>query len=182
MNTGTLDAAIGRHPTRRKSMAVRHLDGRAAVTHYRVIQRFGPTARARRATSRNGRPEAADDVLNGLSYTLLEMTLGTGRTHQIRSHLASIGHPCFGDVLYGGRSHHRTTKSRTERALVDALLPLIERQALHARGLGFTHPTRGEWCYFEAPLPADMQALHRRLEDTEADLSGTSPGASGASE
>jgi 23S rRNA pseudouridine1911/1915/1917 synthase len=93
-------------------------DGRASVTRYRVKARFSA------------------------GFTLLELELGTGRTHQIRVHLAHMGHPVVGDALYGAEAS-----------------PLIDRQALHARSLRFPHPTRNEWVYIEAPLPEDIRTL-----------------------
>jgi 23S rRNA pseudouridine1911/1915/1917 synthase len=113
---GTVEAPIGRHPVQRTRMAV-VASGKPAVTHYRVIERFA-------------------------AHTLLECRLETGRTHQIRVHLASIGHPIEGDPVYAGRG---------PRA--------FERQALHAWKLGFDHPASGEAMAFESPLPADMSRL-----------------------
>jgi 23S rRNA pseudouridine1911/1915/1917 synthase len=116
--SGTVEAAIGRHPTDRKRMSTRTKRGRAAVTHYSVEER-----------------------LRGAS--LLRVRLETGRTHQVRVHLASIGLAVLGDPVYGGAQ------------ALGAELGLT-RQALHAAVLGFTHPTSGERLRFESPLPADM--------------------------
>ena len=125
-DTGTIDLPIGRHPVDRKRMAVIR-DGhtsRPAVTHYTVRERFG-------------------DV------TYLILRLETGRTHQIRVHLSSIGHPLLGDVTYGGG---RTAFERKHEKLLDG-------QCLHAARLTFTHPRTGEEMTFSCPLPPDFEAL-----------------------
>ena len=124
-DSGTVDAPIGRHPTDRKRMSTRARVGRNAVTHWRVEERLREA-------------------------TLLRVRLETGRTHQIRVHLASIALPVLGDPVYGGG-----------RALPQART--IARQALHAAVLGFTHPTTGERVRFESPLPADLLALLESL-------------------
>jgi len=125
----TIDAPIGRHPRQRKLMAV--IDsGKPAITHYRIAQRYG-------------------------HYTALKVNLETGRTHQIRVHLAHRRHPLIGDPVYGGRL----------RLPPGASPPLIEalrsfpRQALHARRLELLHPASGETMAWESPLPADLVAL-----------------------
>ncbi len=111
-DTGTVNASIGRHPTDRKKMSTKALNGRHAVTHYRVLERLG-------------------------NYTYIECELETGRTHQIRVHMASIGHPILGDDVYG-----------------PAKCPFhLEGQTLHAKILGITHPSTGEYMEFDAPLP-----------------------------
>src|SRR5699024_5586658 len=109
---GTVDAPIGRHPIDRKKMAVNYKNGKEAVTHYKVLERFG-------------------------QYTYIECRLETGRTHQIRVHMASIGHPLLGDTVYG------TAKNPWK----------LQGQTLHAMILGFRHPVTGEYMEFEAPLP-----------------------------
>jgi 23S rRNA pseudouridine1911/1915/1917 synthase len=116
--SGTIDAAIGRHPTDRKRMSTTTRRGRAAVTHYQVVERLHDAS-------------------------LLRVRLGTGRTHQVRVHLASIGVSILGDPVYGG--------GRAQGQELGLL-----RQALHAATLGFTHPRSGESLRFESPLPADM--------------------------
>ncbi len=116
---GTVNAPIGRHPVDRKKMAVNERCGRNAVTHYRVLERFG-------------------------SFTYLECRLETGRTHQIRVHMASIGHPLLGDDVYG--------PSRCP-------IPGLTGQTLHAMTLGFIHPETGTYMEFEAPLPEYFQKL-----------------------
>ena len=123
---GTVDAPIGRHPTDRKRMAVLRNDphARAAVTHYEVLESFGP-----------------------ISY--LKLNLQTGRTHQIRVHMSSIGHPLLGDTVYGGGG---TLFERKHEAY-------LKGQALFARKLSFTHPTTGEAVSFSCELDEDMKKL-----------------------
>jgi 23S rRNA pseudouridine1911/1915/1917 synthase len=119
-SAGSIDAPIGRHPKHRTRMAV-VASGKPAVTHYRVKKRFP-------------------------AHTLLECDLETGRTHQIRVHLASIGHPIEGDPVYAGRGEQK-----------------LARQALHAWQLAFVHPRSGRSMRFEAPLPEDFRALLETL-------------------
>lgn len=119
---GTVEAPIGRHPVDRKKMAVNHKNGKEAVTHYRVLERFR-------------------------QYTYMECQLETGRTHQIRVHMASIGHPLLGDAVYG--------PSRCPYKL--------QGQTLHAQVLGFIHPRTGAYMEFEAPLPEYFEELLRKL-------------------
>ena len=137
---GTAKAAIDRHPRDRIRMAVRE-DGRDAVTHFRLRERFR-------------------------AHTLLECRLETGRTHQIRVHMAHLKHPIVGDPLYGGPL--RLPKGATPE-LAETLRG-FRRQALHAESLEFAHPVSGEPVRCEAPMPDDMQALVRALrDDTRAD-------------
>jgi len=119
---GTVNAPIGRHPIDRKKMAVTQKNSKHAVTHYKVIERFG-------------------------KYTLIEAQLETGRTHQIRVHMSYIGHPLLGDTVYG------TQKQPFK----------LEGQVLHARVLGFIHPTTGEYMEFEADLPKYFKNLIEKL-------------------
>lgn len=126
---GTVDKAIGRHRTDRLKMAVR-ADGRDAVTHYRIAERF-----------RN--------------HTLLRVELETGRTHQIRVHMAHIGHPLVGDPAYGGRRQ----LTAGEDPAVRAALMGFKRQALHATRLTFEHPMTGEAVDVEVPAPKDLLTL-----------------------
>ena len=119
---GTVDAPLGRHPQDRKTMAIVRTGGKRAVTHYRVLERFG-------------------------NYTYIECQLETGRTHQIRVHMASLGHPLLGDEVYG------RVKSPFK----------LEGQTLHAMVLGFIHPTTGEYMEFEAPLPEYFEKLLEKL-------------------
>lgn len=126
---GTVDAPIGRHPTNRLRMAVRD-NGKPAISHYRVEQRYR-------------------------AHTLVRVNLDTGRTHQIRVHMAYIGYPLVGDVVYGGRlkippgSHEEFASA----------LRNFKRQALHATSLGLQHPTSREWMQWQAEMPEDMQNL-----------------------
>lgn len=137
---GTVDQPIGRHRSARTHMAVR-ADGRQAVTHYWIQERFR-------------------------AHTLLRVRLETGRTHQIRVHLAHAGLPVVGDPVYGSR---RQLAAGATPAL-NATLKAFPRQALHARRLAFTHPTSGEPLAFEAPLPADFQALLVALRTDGSEL------------
>ncbi|PZU07482.1 RluA family pseudouridine synthase [Sphingomonas sp.] len=125
---GTVDAPLGRSPANRKKMAVVP-GGKRAVTHYRTIETL-------------------------IGATLVECRLETGRTHQVRVHMASIGHPLLGDPFYG-------RPSKEQRRLLDGLG--FHRQALHAAHLGFIHPVTSAALSFESRIPADMQELFSRL-------------------
>ena len=119
---GTIDAPVGRHPQDRKKMCVNHQNGKHAVTHYKVLNRFK-------------------------NYTHIECRLETGRTHQIRVHMASLNHPLLGDAVYG-----------------PAKCPFkLQGQSLHAGILGFVHPRTGEYMEFSAPLPEYFQKLLKTL-------------------
>ena len=119
---GTIDKPIGRHPIDRKKMSVHCTNGREAVTHYRVLKRFQ-------------------------QFTYIECQLETGRTHQIRVHMSSIGHPILGDQVYG-----------------PAKCPYkLQGQTLHAKVLGITHPTTGKYMEFDAPLPDYFQGLLEKM-------------------
>jgi 23S rRNA pseudouridine1911/1915/1917 synthase len=131
---GTIDLPIGRHPVDRKRMAVVS-GGRPAVTHYRILQRLR-------------------------AHTLMAVHLDTGRTHQIRVHMAQAGYPVVGDPTYGGRP--RPVRGMAEGAA--QALAAFRRQALHASVLGLVHPATGVECRFEAPLPTDFQALLDALQ------------------
>lgn len=121
-NEGTIEGPIGRHPVDRKKMAINYKNGKEAVTHYRVLERF---------------PNA----------TYVECRLETGRTHQIRVHMTSIGHPLLGDEVYGsGRNPYH-----------------LQGQTLHAMILGFVHPSTGEYMEFTAPLPEYFEKLLEKL-------------------
>jgi 23S rRNA pseudouridine1911/1915/1917 synthase len=137
---GTIEAPIGRHPHARDKMAVRP-DGRAAVTHWQTLERYSGS---------DGAPVAS----------LLACRLMTGRTHQIRVHLASIGHPLLGDNTYG--SGFRTKTARLHPQAREALAGL-GRQALHAYLLGVEHPSRGEYIEFRSELPVDLAGLRSSL-------------------
>ena len=121
-DSGTVNAPIGRHPIDRKKMSINEKNGRNAVTHYRVLERFG-------------------------DYTYIACELETGRTHQIRVHMASIHHPLLGDTVY---NHNKCPFK-------------LEGQCLHAKTIGFIHPTTKEYVEFEAPIPEYMEHLLKIL-------------------
>lgn len=141
---GTVDAPIDRHPHAREKMAVRE-GGREAVTHWNVLEEF---------PDRMGRPVA----------TLLECQLETGRTHQIRVHLAHIQHPLMGDAVYGP---HFKTKASSLGPLSKAALEALDRQALHAYLLALEHPRTGEILEWTADLPDDLAVLRNHLRVPE---------------
>ncbi|MCI5529962.1 MAG: RluA family pseudouridine synthase [Blautia sp.] len=119
---GTVEGPIGRHPVDRKKMAINYKNGKEAITHYKVLERFG-------------------------NATYIECRLETGRTHQIRVHMTSIGHPLLGDEVYGsGKNPYH-----------------LQGQALHAMVLGFVHPRTGEYLEFTAPLPEYFTNLLEKL-------------------
>jgi len=137
---GSVEAAIGRHPGDRKRMAVLERGGKPARTRFEVRERFA-------------------------FATLLDVSLGTGRTHQIRVHLTHIGHPVFGDPVYGGRNSRLTQLAAGLRVWAREALDRMPRQALHATRLSFQHPVTGLEMRFESELPddfADTLALLRR--------------------
>jgi len=138
---GTVDAPIDRHPHAREKMAVRE-GGREAVTHWEIKQTF---------KGRDGKPVAS----------LLACRLETGRTHQIRVHLAHIGHPLMGDQVYGP---HFKTKASHLGPQSQAALAALGRQALHAYLLALEHPKTGEVLRWEAPLPEELLLLQKALE------------------
>lgn len=119
---GTIEGPIGRHPIERKKMAINYKNGKDAVTHYKVLERFG-------------------------NATYVECRLETGRTHQIRVHMASIGHPLLGDEIYGSSKNPYH----------------LQGQTLHAMILGFVHPTSNEYMEFQAPLPEYFVKLLEKL-------------------
>ena len=132
---GTIEGHIGRSQRNRLQMEVypEGDHGKPAVTHYRVLERF--------------------------SYvTLVECRLETGRTHQIRAHFKYLGHPLFNDERYGGDKILKGTTFTKYRQFVENCFKVLPRQALHARTLGFEHPTTGEHLHFESPIPEDMSA------------------------
>ena len=137
---GSVDAPLGRDRNNRLKQAVRQ-DGREAVTHYQTRARFGAV---------------------GWDITQLRCELETGRTHQIRVHMAHIGHPLVADALY---APGYATKSRRLPDRLRAVVEALGRQALHAAELGFQHPTSGEEMSFTAPLPPDLAELAAALQD-----------------
>lgn len=145
---GTIDQAIGRHPVHRKKMSVHCRQGRRAVTHWQVLRRFD------------------EDRLS-----LLELTLETGRTHQIRVHLSALGHPVVADALYG---NPRLERGRGDIEL-EKMIRGLYRQFLHAGLLGFAHPETGDYLELQAPLPAELQEIIDYL-DTKYALMNTEPG------
>ncbi len=120
---GIIEGAIGRHPKERKKMAINEQNGKSAITHYKVLERFG-------------------------NYTYMQFQLETGRTHQIRVHMASIGHALLGDTVYSnGKSPFK-----------------LQGQTLHAKTIGFTHPTTEQYIEFSAPLPEYFQKILVQLQ------------------
>jgi len=137
---GTIVGNLARSPQDRRIMAVCDDEhGKHAVTHWHVLQRFG-------------------------YVTLVECVLETGRTHQIRAHMRHIGHPLFSDASYGGDAILKGTTFSRYRQFVENCFAICPRQALHARILGFDHPTDGRHLRFESPLPPDMQQLVDRWD------------------
>ena len=124
-DAGTIEGPIGRHPTDRKKMSINYNNGKSAVTHYKVLKRFR-------------------------QYTHVECRLETGRTHQIRVHMASIGHPLLGDLVYGPGK---------------CPIPGLQGQTLHAGVLGFIHPRTGEYMEFTTPLPEYFAKLLNTLPE-----------------
>ena len=136
---GEINQPIGRDPHSRQRMAVRERGGRAARTCWRVLSRFD-------------------------SLTLLHLVLHTGRTHQVRVHLANWGHPVFADAVYGGVQYAARLAPR-ERTRARAGMRQLGRQALHAYRLSFRHPADGELLVFEAPIPDDMERILLELSE-----------------
>lgn len=121
---GTIEGPIGRHPIDRKKMCINEKNGKPAITHYKVLERFG-------------------------NYTYVQFKLETGRTHQIRVHMSSIGHPLLGDTLYSsGKSAFKN----------------LQGQTLHAKTIGFIHPRTNEYVEFSAPLPNYFEKLLNQLK------------------
>jgi len=136
---GRIEANIARSKSNRKMMSVVREDGKIAITNYKVLERFDYT-------------------------TLLEYKLETGRTHQIRVHSQHTGHPLFGDKTYGGDKPMLGIGTK-QKQRVENLLEIMTRQALHAKTLGFKHPTSQEFMSFDSELPEDMQTLIEKLRN-----------------
>ena len=145
-DAGTVEGTIGRDPNDRLRFRVYDdpEKGKWAVTHWKVLERFG-------------------------FITVVECRLETGRTHQIRVHMSSLGHPLFADERYGGKEIRQGTIYAKYSQFIRNCFELCPRQALHARTLGFTHPRTGERLHFEAPLPEDMHALIEKWRAYVAD-------------
>ncbi len=139
-NSGSIKAPLARHPRERVRMAI-HAQGKQAVTHYKVLERQPLTA-------------------------FLQLRLETGRTHQIRVHMSSIGHPVFGDSTYGGRGKQISGLNHDRTAFFSRLIKKYTRQMLHAKTLAFEHPKSRQWISFDSEIPQDMQSLLRELENT----------------
>lgn len=135
-DTGHIESTIGRHPVDRKKMSSKARQGKQAITHWKVLARY-----------------------DGVS--LVRLRLETGRTHQIRVHLSEACHPLAGDQLYSTEGRLSAVKNTRVRAL----LKKLARQALHAKTLGFIHPTSGEYMEFDTDLPDDIQTIVTQLED-----------------
>lgn len=135
-DSGTIDVNVGRSPKNRKVMTVfpDGIQGKRAVTHYKVIKRFG-------------------------YVTLIECKLETGRTHQIRIHMLSIGHPLFHDLEYGGDIIRKGTTSSSYKKFIDNCFDLLPGQALHAKTLGFKHPKNKQWLSFDSELPDNFNQV-----------------------
>jgi 23S rRNA pseudouridine1911/1915/1917 synthase len=150
---GVIDRPIDRHPKSRERMAIRE-GGRDAVTHWQVLERYDAQTGKRDRKSTSAAPVAS----------LLLCRLETGRTHQIRVHLASIGHPIMGDDVYGSGFR---TKAALLPPAAHAALTALGRQALHAHILAVKHPSSGEFLQFRSELPPDLARLRDALADTQ---------------
>ncbi len=139
VRNGEIDLSIGRHPQRRKEMAVVSTGGKKALTLWENIENLGG------------------------QFSYLSVMPKTGRTHQIRVHLSHIGHPIIGDAVYGFRRQWW----RRHLSLKNGKAFKVERQMLHAESLGFVHPESGEYCEFRAPLPEDMKDLMKKLKSLD---------------
>ena len=158
---GTITGHIGRSLKNRKVMDVfpDGAYGKHAITHYRVLERFG-------------------------YVTLVECKLETGRTHQIRAHFKYVGHPVFNDDTYGGDRILKGTTFTKYKQFITNCFNLLPRHALHAKTLGFKHPTTGKTMFFDSELPDDMQqvigkwrnyVIHRKLDEEETGSDETIP-------
>ncbi|MGX5174293.1 23S rRNA pseudouridine(1911/1915/1917) synthase RluD [Aliikangiella sp. IMCC44653] len=138
----TIDLPMGRHPVSRKKMAVVAKGGKTAITHFRITQKFH-------------------------DFSLVQVKLETGRTHQIRVHFAHLKHPLVGDPMYGLRNQKPKGMSEAFVKVWDG----FKRQALHARSLGLTHPKTEEWIAWECDIPTDMQTLFAAINQHDQSLS-----------
>ncbi|MFO8086341.1 MAG: RluA family pseudouridine synthase [Bacteroidales bacterium] len=148
-DTGTIEGNLARSPANRKVMTViaDPQKGKHAITHYKVLERFG-------------------------YVTSVECRLETGRTHQIRAHMRHIGHPLFNDDMYGGDRIRKGTTFSKYKQFIDNAFKICPRQALHAKTLGFYHPTNGQWMEFDTQLPDDMkQVIDKWRKYAEASIS-----------
>jgi 23S rRNA pseudouridine1911/1915/1917 synthase len=142
--SGRIDLPIGRHPKKRKEMAIQLVSGKRALTRWRKLETFGG------------------------AFTLLSVSPKTGRTHQIRVHLSYLGHPILGDPVYGAR-HGRWKKLLSGQF---ESIPPVKRQMLHAETLGFVHPDSEKYCEFHAPPPGDMVLVLEVLEEIRSGVIG----------
>ncbi len=140
-DSGTISQSISRDRVRRIRMTTRQAGGREAVSHYKVVRRLGTDFG---------------------KFTLLEIKIDTGRTHQIRVHMSSLGHPVVGDRLYGAPGELKAGTERTSRKTTEALA--LHRNFLHAAELELAHPRTGERISLESPLPADLQGFLAMIE------------------
>jgi 23S rRNA pseudouridine1911/1915/1917 synthase len=136
---GEIDLPIARHPKRRKEMSVQPSSEKRALTLWQKLEEFKE------------------------GFSLLSVTLKTGRTHQIRVHLSYLGYPIIGDPVYG----YKQNWWKKRLSLMDGILPHVKRQQLHAEKLGFVHPDSGDYCEFHAPLPDDMESVLKALRGLE---------------
>ena len=134
---GEIDLPIARHPQRRKEMSVQPSSGKRALTLWQKLEEFKE------------------------GFSLLSVTLKTGRTHQIRVHLSYLGYPILGDPVYG----YKRNWWKKRLSLMDNIWPHVKRQQLHAEKLGFVHPESGDYCEFSAPLPNDMESVLKALRE-----------------
>jgi 23S rRNA pseudouridine1911/1915/1917 synthase len=146
-DSGVLETGFGRHPRHRTRMAVLPAGARTARTHWRILERLAVAS-------------------------LIELELDTGRTHQIRVHLAHLGHPVVGDLVYGRDAKKQLRGSARERSLQAALVESLRRQALHAFELGFDHPITGAPLRFSRPVPEDFGRALEILRSSAAERKG----------